>query len=295
MVDDERAIFDVTDAMVRALLVEQHPDLAALGLERLDEGWDNVIFRLGPDLAVRLPRRGMGARLIESEQRWLGELVRGLPGDLATPVPVRVGGPGMGYPWRWSITPWLPGEVLARSTIIDPVDAGERLGAFLAAFHRPAPDDAPPNPYRGIPLAGRAEKLDQGLTAMAGSWSARCIDRIRGRFGEVVAAPVWAGPPLWIHGDLHPLNLLVDRGRLSAVLDFGDLTAGDPATDVAVAWMSLPAGARAAFRDAVGADDATWARAEGWAIAMALTYITDAGSTLVAVGLRMLDQLGLAP
>jgi aminoglycoside phosphotransferase (APT) family kinase protein len=96
---------------------------------------------------------------------------------------------------------------------------------------------------------------------------------------RVLATPPWPGPPVWIHGDLHPGNLLVSDGRLSAVIDFGDLTAGDPATDLSVTWMLLPSPTRSAFRSAAREDiepldDDTWMRARGWALALGLAYLT---------------------
>ncbi|MER7151067.1 phosphotransferase [Streptomyces lydicus] len=51
-----------------------------------------------------------------------------------------------------------------------------------------------------------------------------------------------------LHGDLHPANILVDRGRIRAVIDFGDITSGDPATDLSVAWMLFTAEQRVALR-----------------------------------------------
>lgn len=96
-------------------------------------------------------------------------------------------------------------------------------------------------------------------------------------FGDLAGAPVWSKAPVWVHGDLHPLNILVASGRVTAVLDFGDLSGGDPATDLAVAWMIFPAETRPMFRSACGAfeevDDATWSRARGWALVLAIAYL----------------------
>ncbi len=267
--------------LVRALLREQHPDLAAQRVAALATGWDNALFRLGDDLTVRLPRRVEGAALIEHEHRWLPTLVAGLPPDLATSAPLRTGRPGCGYPWAWSIGPWHPGEVAAVAPPTDPADAARRLGAFLAAFHRPAPPDAPVNPFRGIPLPARGERLLAALDEVEaiGRHLGPGVTRgaVLARWADLVDVTAWPGPPQWLHGDLHPANLLVHEGRLLAVIDFGDLTSGDPATDFAVAWLLLPASARATFRAAAGAghpiDDATWARAEGWALALAVSYL----------------------
>ncbi|WP_421117860.1 aminoglycoside phosphotransferase family protein [Aquihabitans daechungensis] len=273
-VDQPAAEVDVDQELVRLLLDEQHPDLADLDLVELDAGWDNVIFRLGPDLAVRLPRRELAAPLVAHEQRWLPELAPSLP--LAVPAPVRVGRPSAGYPWSWSITRWFPGASALHAPPAEPVDAARRLGAFLRALHQPAPADAPPNPYRGIPLAERDELTHAGIDQLVDHLDG---DRVRACWEAHVALPRWDGPPLWLHGDLHPHNVVVDDGRITAVIDFGDITSGDPATDLGIAWMLLPPDARPVLRDAAGADDATWARGRGWALALGLAYLANSAST----------------
>ena len=68
------AEIDVTPALVRSLLRDQHPDLADLPIEEVAHGWDNVLLRLGERLCVRMPRREAGARLIVNEQRRLPEI-----------------------------------------------------------------------------------------------------------------------------------------------------------------------------------------------------------------------------
>ncbi|MFC1436146.1 aminoglycoside phosphotransferase family protein [Streptacidiphilus sp. N1-3] len=255
--------------VVRRLLDEQHPDLAELPVEVLANGWDNLVCRLGGELLVRLPRRALAAELVVHEQRWLPGLAGRLP--LPVPVPVRVGRPTERYPWSWSVVPFLPGRVAARGGPDDPGSAATALGEFLGALHTPAPADAPVNPVRGIPLAGRAQGVLAGLAQIADPADRAAARRV---WAAASAAPVWDGPALWLHGDLHPANILVDRGRISAVIDFGDITSGDPATDLSVAWMLFPAEQRAALREAHGrADDATWARARGWALALSLAFL----------------------
>ncbi len=132
---------DIDEALVHELLVQQHPDLAALSLAWVGSGWDNVLFRLGSELSVRLPRRLLAAQLIDSEQRWLPLLAPRLP--LPTSAPVRVGFPGAGFPWSWSVATWFPGEVAADVALRDPEREAARLGAFLAALHEPAPAGQP--------------------------------------------------------------------------------------------------------------------------------------------------------
>ncbi|BCJ36176.1 hypothetical protein Athai_36790 [Actinocatenispora thailandica] len=278
----------VSVELVRRLVAEQRPDLAGLDVAVLANGWDNLVCRLGDRLLVRLPRRAMAAELVAHEQRWLPELAPRLP--LPVPAPVFAGRPGHGYPWPWSIVPYLPGRVAADTPPVSSA-AAVALGGFLAALHTPAPPDAPPHASRGIPLARRAEGVADLLArlddpsrrvAAAGLWQA------------VLEVPGWLGPPQWLHGDLHPANLLVERGALSAVLDFGDLTSGDPAGDLSVAWMLFDADHRSVFRAAYGAaDDHTWQRARGWALVLGLVFVTFSvdNPTMAGIGERTLDAV----
>jgi aminoglycoside phosphotransferase (APT) family kinase protein len=262
----------IDSSLVRALLEEQHPDLAHLALTDVGEGWDNRLFRLGHHLAVRVPRRSVSAALIEREQRWLPQLSSKLP--VPVPVPVRIGRPGPGFPWPWSVVPWFSGEsaLLAPPKNLASMVTG--LARFLRALHQPAPDNAPHNPWRGVPLATREERLRQHLRQLNG-----LVDNVAvlSLWERVVSARPWSGPPLWIHGDLHPGNLLVSASTLSAVIDFGDLAAGDPATDLSVNWMLRNSAQSNFLASALGEssviDSDTWMRARGWALALGLTYV----------------------
>ena len=278
----------VDAALAGALLAEQHPDLAALPIRPAAEGWDNLMFRLGEDLALRLPRRAVGAELILTEQRWLPGLAGRLP--VAIPAPVRVGRPGCGYPWPWSVTPWLPGAPAERAPLS--AAAALRLGAFLKALHRPAPDDAPFNPYRSIPLAERAANTDAALARLAAAHPDLLDTAIRAIWKAGVDADIDLAPA-WIHGDLHARNVLSDGGRLSGVIDWGDMARGDPATDLYGLWMLTPdAAARTAALEAYGGvSAATLSRARGWAITMGVILLEAGGDSdpgLAAMGARTL-------
>lgn len=272
-----RSEVDLDAALVRALLTDQHPDLADQPISLVAEGWDNAIFRLGDQLCVRLPRRQVAVALVEHEQRWLPGLASRLPLPIAAPV--RVGRTSSRYPWPWSICQWFPGSTALAAPPADTTAAAGVLGALLAALHRPAPADAPDNPYRGVPLAARAEATLERLARLDGhvDLDVHAIEATWQRLAETDPSD---GPAVWLHGDLHPENILVHEGRLSAVIDFGDLTSGDPAADLSVAWMLFDAADRAVFRDAAGSiDDATWDRAKGWALTLAIAYLASGADT----------------
>lgn len=281
---------DVTPTLVQALLAAQHPDLAGMPLEVVASGWDNVVLRLGDDLAVRVPRREAAARLVVHEQEVLAVLAPRLP--VAVPVPVRVGVPGDGgalgpvYPWRWSVVPWFAGRHAAD---LAPGDRGRLavpLAGVLRALHTPAPADAPRNPVRGTPLADR----DAAVRERVASGHVPHGGRVRAAWDDALAAPAWQGPAVWLHGDPHPGNLVVDEaGDLVAVVDFGDVTSGDPATDLATAWLTFDAGARATFRAALAdvypAGDPVWARARGWALCMGTAMVVHSDDDPVIAGI----------
>jgi aminoglycoside phosphotransferase (APT) family kinase protein len=283
---------EVTPELARELLRDQHPDLAALPIVHAENGWDNVMLRLGDDLALRLPRRLAGAALIVTEQTWLPRLAPGLP--LPTPIPLRVGMSGRGYPYRWSVLPWLDGEP---SDLAPPgPDQGEVLAGFLRALHHPAPDDAPVNRVRGsVHPSDRAEAFE-GRLAEAARLHEGIEPTLRRVWAEAVASPTDV-PRTWFHGDLHGRNVLVKDGRLSAVIDWGDMAAGDAACDLAAVWMLLPhAEARRRAMAAYGASEATWARARGWAALMSVMLLSIADNPrMPAMGRAFVARLEEGP
>lgn len=248
--------------LVEVLLAQQHPNLATLPLRATANGFDNYMFRLGESFAVRLPRSAAAARLLANEQRWLITLSDRLP--LQIPVPIRVGQPGFGFPWRWSVVPWLAGATAESA----PVKASEapRLAAFLRALHVPAPPDAPRNVERAAPLATRAAAIAQRMRHLD-SITDVMNDRIRDAWREALEAPMDT-PATWIHGDLHARNVLTLDGALSGIIDWGDMTCADPAIDLACLWMLLPDEAsRVQAQRAYSANgSALWTRARGWAV-----------------------------
>ena len=255
---------EVTEHLARALLAEQHPDLADLPLTWAGTGWDNALWRVGDHLAARFPVRAMAAPLVSHEQRWLPVLAPRLPVDV--PVPVRVGLPSATYPWTWSIVPWFDAVAAHRTPVPSRTAWASHLADVFVALHRPAPDEAPVNPFRGVSIVPREPALRERLATLG----LPDADRILERWRDLAAAPEWDGPALWLHGDPHPANLLVHDGRLRAVIDFGDMTSGDPASDLSTAWLTFDAEGRAAFRDRLAYDASTWRRAQAWALHMAV-------------------------
>jgi aminoglycoside phosphotransferase (APT) family kinase protein len=267
----------------RQLLAAQHPDLAGRSIVPIASGWDNQLLRLGDSLALRFPRRQLAAQLILNEQRWLPHLKERLP--LAIPSPVRIGVPQFEYPWAWSVTPWIEGET---ADLAPPdSDQGERLAAFFEALHQPAPADAPYNPYRSVPLSERAESFAGRLAKLDGKTD--ILDRrVHALWSDALAAAIDTAPT-WIHGDLHPRNVLVDNGCLTGVIDWGDLACGDRACDLAAVWMLLPQleSRRRAIAACRVVSDTTWRRARGWALLFAVILLSaglvdDARMTAIA-------------
>ncbi|MFF8769426.1 aminoglycoside phosphotransferase family protein [Kitasatospora sp. NPDC015120] len=271
---------EVTAELVRELLREQHPDLAGLPVRFGARGWDNQLWRLGEDLAVRLPWATEAAdTLLRKEHAWIPVLAPGLP--LPVPVPQRLGEPSARFPRPWTVTTWVAGTPADRAPVTRAAEAADTLAAFLSALHRPAPDGAPAGRGRGGPLADHAEGFARALAAATGSGLVPDPDALRAVWADAVAAPGRTGPPLWLHGDLHPANVLTSDGTVCGVVDFGDLCAGDPACDLAAAWTLLPDGAADRLLDAYrpAADPATRRRARGWAVlkALACALIGEAG------------------
>ena len=283
------AEIEVDARLVRRLLREQHHDLADRRLQRIGTGWDNAVFRLGSDLTVRVPRRALGARLIGTELRWVPELAPSLP--LPVPTPVRAGEPTDFYPWRWAVCAHVPGRPPgARAfTAAAGMRAADTLAGFLSALHIPAPSNAPRNPLRGVPLAQRTDSVASRLAAAPAAQRAQ----IKQIWAEALRAPLHTGPDVWLHGDLHGLNVLASHGRITGVLDFGDLCAGDPATDLACGWLLLDHPGRYRMRELMAADDAAWTRGRGWALFLGLMFLAHSVDAPVneAIGRRTLDEV----
>ncbi|MFC8732539.1 aminoglycoside phosphotransferase family protein [Luteimicrobium sp. NPDC057192] len=307
--DDE---VDVRDDVVRALVDDHDPAWRGLPLRRVaSTGTDNVVFRLGDDLGVRVPRIDWAVGQVEREARWLPLLAPHLP--CAVPAPVAVGDPGHGYPHRWLVFRWLPGHDLARAAApVAPTGAprtpirsedwwagvADGLGAVVRALHAVRLPDAPAAGPRGGPLAPHDDGVRRLVEEVAALPGERRLDAARATevWEAALAAPPWGRDPVWVHGDLLPGNVLVadgpaGSGAVVGVIDWSAPGLGDPACDAMVAW-SLPTTARRVFREAAGYDDATWARARGWVLQQTLAFIPYYRSTLPAAVEGAWQRLG---
>lgn len=270
----------VDATVVRRLLEAQHPGLLTGEPVLVDEGWDNFIFRVGAH-GVRMPRRQVAVDLLLHEQRWLPDVASWLP--IAVPVPVAVGVPSEIFRWPWSVIPWIEGTT-AEGGSLTGVDA-EWLAAILRLLHRPAPTDAPTNPYRGVPIQERRTVIEERIDRLG-------LGHLTSRWEAATTAPP-AGTAVWIHGDLHPRNIVQREGAMVGLIDWGDMTGGDPATDLACAWTLFDAERRAVFRGAYAPTDAEWARATGWAIHFGSAMVDSGEPAHVRIGQTILDRLSV--
>ncbi|WP_328967395.1 aminoglycoside phosphotransferase family protein [Streptomyces sp. NBC_00239] len=271
------------DDLVRRLVAGRFPQWAALPVERFPSGGTvNAVYRLGDDMTVRLPLAQGGAGDVAMEQEWLPRLAPLLP--TAVPRVLGAGEPAEGFPWPWSVYGWLAGENPEAGAVAAPELLAADLAAFVAAMRSitlPAADGpgrrtgapTPPVAHRGGPLALQDAGTREGIAALRGipEEGVDC-DAVAAVWDDAMRAPEPDGPPVWLHADLMPGNLLVDgaTGRLTAVIDFGCAGVGDPACDLFPAWNLLPAGARQVFREALGVDDATWARGRARTLSQAV-------------------------
>lgn len=258
----------VDDIVVRRLLGQQFPKWATLPLERVaTPGSDHVLYRLGRDHVVRLPRKEGVDSQVDKERTWLPRLAPLV--SCALPTPVAKGKPSRMYPFSWSVYTWLDGEIPTEGSAA--AELAQDLARFVTTLQSldfpggPAPGSE--NFGRGEPLARRDAATRAAIAQLAGLVD---VPAVTAAWEDALNTPAWEGRPVWLHGDLTTENILVRDGRLAAVLDFGCLGVGDPACDLMVAWSLMTAEDRRVFRAEVGVDDETWARGRGWALSTAL-------------------------
>jgi aminoglycoside phosphotransferase (APT) family kinase protein len=283
---------DVDAHLVERLLALQFPALAGLPV-RIVEPWgtDHAVFRLGDDHVVRLPRIDWARGQPDKEARWLPVMASYLP--VAVPRPVAVGEPALGYPFRWAIHGWIPGELASFEGIRQPERFALDLADVVVALRAVPTDDAPPAHGRARPLTAYDDATRDAIE--------RCRDLIDADgalalWDDALSAPAHAGPPVWVQGDLDG-NCLIDGGALCGVVDWGSACVGDPAVDLQVVWGTLfTPRARDVFLEAVDADEASVRRSRGAAInqaCMALPYYRDTYPLIVERSRHKLRQLGV--
>lgn len=287
---------EIDQPLVERLIATQFPQWATLPIRPVrSAGTDNAMYRLGDEMAVRLPRTVRVTPQMEKEHRWLPTFAPHLPLDI--PLPLAKGEPGEGYPWHWAVYRWLEGENITLETLADPHHAARDLAQFLRVLQQldtiggPLPGDH--NFGRGIALAARDGATRRAIGEL-GELNEIDVALVTAVWEASLNAPVWDAPGVWIHGDLSPGNLLAQAGRISAVIDFGGLAVGDPACDLLVAWNLLDAESRATLRTALGVDDATWLRGRGWALSVALIalpYYLKTNPVIVATSRRVLAEV----
>ncbi|MGX1670864.1 aminoglycoside phosphotransferase family protein [Streptomyces sp. NPDC055400] len=280
---------DIDASLVRRLVDAQFPEWAGLPLtEVVSAGTSNAMYRLGEDMAVRLPRLAGSAQDVDKEYRWLPLLAGALP--FAVPTPLGKGTPGEGYPWPWSVYRWLDGANPAPDRTPEPALLAQDLAEFVSVLQRVDPTGGPAS-YRSEPLAERDEVTRAAIRELRAELDG---DAAAAVWESALRAQGWAGPAVWIHADLQPGNVLVADGRLSAVIDFGCLGLGDPAVDLIAAWYLLPAGAREVFRTGSGSDDDAWARGRGWALSVALLelrYYRESNPVMASIARHVIAEL----
>jgi aminoglycoside phosphotransferase (APT) family kinase protein len=265
--DSKQLMIDVP--LVRRLIGTQFPQWKDLPVRPVAlSGWDNRTFHLGEEMLVRMPSATEYALQVEKEHKWLPKLAPFLP--LPIPAPLAMGEPAEGYPWRWSIYRWLEGETAASAPIADLPAFATSLAQFLIALQSIDPTDGPlPGPhsfYRGGALMTYDRETRQAIAALKGKIDVDAATEV----WETALATTWHGLPVWVHGDVSAGNLLVKGGRLSAVIDFGQLAIGDPACDLAIAWTLFKGQSREVFRAMLPLDAGTWARGRAWTLWKAL-------------------------
>lgn len=285
---------EVTEALVRRLLGAQMPDLADLALSIVEPwGTDNGIWRVGDDHVVRLPRIGWTEGQVTQDARWLPRLAPHL--SVAVPDPVAVGQPEFGYPFRWAVHRWIPGEGASLDTIDDPVAFALDLAGFVQQLQRVPAVDAPVARNRARPLRdydGSTRAAIEGAGHLIDAAAATAV------WEDALAAAPHDGPTVWVHADLEG-NCLVRDGRLHGIVDWGSACAGDPAVDVQVVWSPLfTEESRSVFLDALAVDEATLARSRGAAInqaCAALPYYLHTYPLIVERSWHKLAALGVRP
>ena len=283
--DDSEIATDVS--LVDELVRTQFPHWHGLPIAPAGSGGtSNAMYRLGDELAVRLPRREWAKDEAAKEAAVVPLVAPHLP--VAVPEPLALGEPTEDYPYQWSVVRWLDG-VTAPAEAVDE-DTPIRLAKLIHALHGIDATGRPWTTHRGRLDASNHDDPVRGcITALGGD------PRLTAIWQEALDAPRWDQPGRWLHADLHEGNLLFTGGELTGVIDWGSAGVGDPAANLMTAWLYLDERGRRVFqREMSEFDDAAWARARGWALhlaVIALPYYRETNKFLAGIASRTLDQL----
>jgi aminoglycoside phosphotransferase (APT) family kinase protein len=284
----------VTTDQAHTLVATHYPQWVHLPIEPAPlSGTDHTMFRLGDDMALRVPRRPSAVLQVLKEQEFLPAISRSL--TIATPTPIRAIGACDSFGYPWSVCRWIEGYTLQRTPDFVEIDFVQDIGLFLAHLKSTKVSDVPPpgphNFGRGVALQARDEETRASIAAIADEFDETALLLA---WDKALAARPYTLRPTLIHGDLAPPNILINQGRLSGVLDWGGLAVGDPACDLMIAWNFLEQPWRNIFRFATGADDDDWLRGLGWALSVAaiqLPYYRDTSPTIAAAARAALSAI----
>lgn len=260
---------EITPSLVRSLVAQQFPQWADLPVSPVDvQGWDNRTFRLGERMAVRLPSADGYSEGLVREERTLATLSSRL--RLAIPRVVASGSPTAAFARPWSVREWIEGRTLAAIDASGRESAIRSVGDALAELHACDPTGGlwagGTSAYRGCHVSVMGEQIHSSLPLLNGRLAERCQT-----LWQAAVTTVWAGPPVWVHGDVAPGNMLFDgRNQLTALIDFGQACVGDPACDLAFAWLSCSSDERAILQDRLELPKDAWLRGAAWAMWKAL-------------------------
>jgi aminoglycoside phosphotransferase (APT) family kinase protein len=286
---DPESEITINAQIVKELVREQFPDLSNLEVRFVDSGWDNENYKLGDQYLVRIPKRAIAAKLIEHEIYCLKQLDDHLP--LKIPTPVRIGQPNTYIPWKWTINPWFRGHTVICGQLVD--TEAINLVKFLKVLHILKLKEVPDNPFRSVPISHKKDQVEERMERLKKRTSLITpgIERL---WEKALSEPDYQVKSL-IHGDLHPRNIIQRNNKIEAIIDWGDMTMGDVASDLASIWMlfgdiNLIHNAFKAY----GTSNAIMNRSIGWAIFYGITLLDtglNSNEKHVSIGQFILDNL----
>lgn len=247
------ADYDLDAAGVTRVIARQFPELAALPVTFIGEGYDSRAFRVG-DVIVRFPKRAEVLTWSHKEQALLPLIAS----RFAITVP-RFGWFGepdddVMYAFAgYRAVPGTPCDFLDGTEARDPITAGRQLGQFLRALHAVPLDEAEACGVERGRAADPRQPAARARVALSLIASYATPSEFA-RWDEAFAAHAVGGAgtvdaiahdrsrdcaPCLIHADLLPEHILIEptTGQLSGVIDWADASIGDPAGDLVAAFM----------------------------------------------------------